>query len=75
MTLISMLLPERSGRELICSGACRDGIYVFCAMISGWEQAHSIHHMGLSSSILENCSDLTIFQSFQVIVFFQYKGG
>ena len=64
MTLISMLLPERSGRELICSGACRDGIYVFCAMISGWEQAHSIHHMDLSSSILENYSDLTIFQSF-----------
>ena len=59
-----MLLPEGSGRELMCSGACRDGMYVFCAMISGWEQAHSIHHMHLSSSVLESYSDLTIFQSF-----------
>lgn len=36
----------------------------FAAVISGWEQAQSVHHMDLSSSILENYSDLTILVNF-----------
>lgn len=37
---------------------------VFCTVMSGWEQARSVYHVDLPSSVLEHYSDLTLFLSF-----------